>query len=181
MKSELNVFKDYPYSKRYYLTHPWVWFKHTFDNFRAAWQRATKGYCNGDVWDVDHHWLRIMPAMLNELAEKGIGYPGIEPFDTPEKWKAWLHVIGKRLEALQDDWAETCNEYEKAYFKAIDEYHTWSYPHPNITTTSTYTDEDIKELHDKWLNRVNELNELQREETIAVFTELAEHLYQLWT
>ena len=181
MKSKLNVFKNYPYTKYYYLTHPWVWFKHTFQNLRDAWQRATKGYACSDIWDLDHHLLRLLSTTLRDLAANGDSYPGNEPFETPEKWETWLTNMATRFEALQTDWAETRNEYEKTYFKAMKDYHTWSYPHPNITTTFTYIDEDIKELHDKWIARVNELNAAQQEETIAVFTELAEHLYRLWT
>jgi len=30
----LNVLKDYPYSKKYYLLHPWKFFKHTYCNIK---------------------------------------------------------------------------------------------------------------------------------------------------
>lgn len=181
MKSELNVLKDYPCRTRYYLLRPWVWIRHTFDNFRAAWQRATRGYSVSDVWDIDHHWLRLMPAMLRELAEKGQSYPGREPFETPEKWESWLNEQADILESLQEDWAETKNEYEEEYFHALESHRRVRRSNPDSVTYDTRNDEDIEALHDKWLARVQELSDQQKETTIKVFSELGRHLYQLWS
>lgn len=176
---ELNVLKYYPYRKRYYLTHPWKFISQTFDNFRAGWQRIVKGYANRDVWDLDHYWLDILSHELRFLAENGSAYPGTEPFETPEKWHQWLNGIADRLDALQEDWAESRNEYEQQYFKAMEEYRTVSFTDTGAIIT-TYNDDDIKELHDRWLARMDELNEAQMQETIDVFEELGRHWYLLW-
>ena len=84
------------------------------------------------------------------------------------------------LRELQDDWAESRNEYEKTYFKAMNERRAATY-NSNGNISVTYNDDDIKELHDKWLARVHELNEQQQELTIKTFTEIGRHLYQLWS
>ena len=60
---KMNVFTFYPYAWRYYLTHPWVFFKHCFRNFKMVWQRATKGYCDYDVWDFNISFLKTVPAV----------------------------------------------------------------------------------------------------------------------
>jgi len=182
MKYDLNTLTEFSYSKRYILTHPWVLIRQAWRNICNAWQRATKGYCTADAYNMDSYLLAIMPQMLEDLRDDPCGaYPGNEEFPTPESWEQWLTNLANTLRELQDDWAESRNEYEKQYFKAMEDYHTWSCPHPNITTTSTYNDEDIKELHDKWLNRVQELNQQQAELTIKTFTEIGRHLYTLWS
>ena len=164
----LNVFY-WSYTKRYYLLRPWKWVKDLFDNIKAAYQRAVRGYAERDLFSWDSWFLTIAPAMLLDIAScKYGGYPDIEPFDTPEKWEKWLQSIAFRLTALQDQWAETSNEYEEQYFDTLEKYR------------GCENDTELGELRQKWLNRCKELNEQQDEETKAVFNELAEHLYQIW-
>lgn len=177
MKSKLNVLNDYPYSKHYYITHPWKFFAHMWDNWRAAWHRITKGYCASDIWDFDHYLTTLLPAMLRELADNSIGYPGVEPFETPEKWKDWLLGMADKLELLQEDWAETRNEYEELYFHALDLHRKAD---PSTATYDTYNDEDIEKLRKKWLARINELNYEQQAFTIKTFEELGRYLRLLW-
>ena len=38
-------------------------------------QRATKGYCVGDLWNMDDYLLDLIPAMLKEFADKTQGFP----------------------------------------------------------------------------------------------------------
>ena len=178
----LNVFY-WSYSKRYYLTHPWKWIEDLFYNIKAAYQRAVRGYADRDLFSWDSWFLTIAPAMLLDIAAcKYGGYPDIEPFDTPEKWEKWLQSIAFRLTALQDQWAETSNEYDEPYFDMLEKYRV------KTNETGTYivkyegyeNDTELEALQQKWLNRCKELNEQQNEETKAVFNELAEHLYQIW-
>ena len=181
MKYDTNVLKEFGYSKRYILTHPWILVRQAWRNLRNAWQRATKGYCKADAYNMDAYLLAIMPQMLEDLRDDPCGaYPGNDEFPTPESWEQWLTKMADTLRELQDDWAESRNEYEKQYFKAMNERRTVAHNNDgNISVT--YNDDDIKELHDKWLARVHELNEQQQELTIKTFTEIGRHLYQLWS
>ena len=169
----LNIF-TWPYRKRYYLTHPWEWFRTLFRNIRAAFQRIRCGYCSYDVYDLDHWLLDILPPMLRDIANSEIGaYPGIEPFETPEKWKAWLLDLAARFEELQTDWAETRNEYEEEHSKALND--------ARVIQGNVIQYGDIpQELHDKWLARIQELNEEQQKATVEAFKIMSEHFYQLW-
>ena len=116
-----NVF-SWPYSRIYYLTHPWKWFAQLWKNLKCGWQRATKGYCDYDVWNMDSWLLELLPPMLRELANDPVGaYPGVEPFETPEKWHYWLLKMAVRFLELQDDWTESRNEYDEEYMRLIDE------------------------------------------------------------
>lgn len=184
MKYDMNVLKEFSYGKRYILTHPWILVRQAWRNLCNAWQRATKGYCKADAYNMDAYLLAIMPQMLEDLRDDPCGaYPGNDEFPTPESWETWLTNMANTLRELQDDWAESRNEYEKTYFKAMHEYHTVSFKNDDGTTVvcSTYNDDDIKELHDKWLARIEELNKQQQELTIKTFTEIGRHLYQLWS
>lgn len=174
MKYSLNVWKTYHRPARYYFTHPWIWIKDMYYNCKAARERARQGYATRDIWNLDKWLLTILPPMLRELANDPDGaYPGTEPFETPEKWELWLYNMAKQIESLQEDWAETKNEYEEKYIAL------WAEQHPYHN--QAHSDEELDDLREKWLARVQELDEQQQELTIKVFEEIGRHLYQLWS
>ena len=110
-----NVFKLW-YRPSYYFRHPIKFFKEVAANLKAAWMRATKGYCYTDVWNFDAWFCAVVPLMLRHMAEHGMAYPGGEPFDTPEKWQKWLHNMANTIERLgYDNWLEDNNEYSQLY------------------------------------------------------------------
>ena len=47
-----------------------------FRNFKYMWQRATKGYCDRDVWCMNDHNAQLIHDMLIALADTCHGYPG---------------------------------------------------------------------------------------------------------
>lgn len=110
------------YSKRYYLTHPWVWFRHVWCNLRSAYWRSKYGFCPGDVWEFGYWFIEIAPQMLKYLAENGCGYPGNDDFPTPESWKNHLLSIANLLENAREDVRDQKNEYYDEYMKHIEEY-----------------------------------------------------------
>lgn len=175
-----NVF-EWSYSRKWYLTHPWKWIKELFRNMKFAWQRATRGYCDSDVWSMDSWLLALLPDMLRDLANDPVGaYPGVEPFDTPEKWRNWLFKMAAKFLELQDNWPETRNEYENEYMRLVDESRVIK----NNTTCYNFIFKDkayAEELRQKWLSRIKELNDAQNAATVAAFSELAEHFYALWS
>lgn len=73
-----------------------------------------------------------------------------------------------KFESLQEDWAETRNEYDKLYFDALQEQR------------NSTIDIDIEALRKKWLARLEELNQEQSDFTIKTFEELGRYLYYLW-
>lgn len=107
---KMNVFTFYPYALRYYLTHPWAFFKHCFRNFKMAWQRAIKGYCDYDVWDFNTSFLEIVPAIIKEQMDSD--YFGIPAGKTEAEWRGKLNEI-IRLFTFAREGRE--NEYEFDY------------------------------------------------------------------
>jgi hypothetical protein len=66
-------------------------------------QRATRGWCDQDCWNIDGYITRVLAGMLAHLAEHNQAYPGCPPFETPEKWSAHLRDLSVRLRAWTDD------------------------------------------------------------------------------
>lgn len=86
-------------------------------------QRTTKGYCDGDLWDMDTYLLDLLPSMLKELADRCTSYPadlallGLEegvPHTDEEMSAAYrtkLHGIADQFTAIRTamDEAHCCN------------------------------------------------------------------------
>lgn len=173
---DLNVFNDFPYSKRYYLTHPWMFFKDCWVNLKNAWMRATKGYCYTDLWNADDWFLEIFPKMLRHLAAEHNAYPGSPPFDTSEKWEHWLIEMAENLEYATSDPDEE-NEYSDEFMSMMDHCREVR----KETGAITYELDDVgKELRDKYFNRNKELTDLRQEVLEDTMRELGENLRAIW-
>ena len=71
-------------------------------------QRSVKGFCDGDVWDMDSYLLTIIPAMLDHLAENAHGYPtevtenGVARKMDEKTWPVFLHELSDRFKHIKD-------------------------------------------------------------------------------
>lgn len=170
MKDKYLSVWTWPLRPRYYVTHPWHWFRQLWRNMKAAHNRATKGYCSWDWGDLDVWFIHVMPLMLRDMAMKGYAYPGSEPFETPEKWHSWLYRMADQLIYLQNE--DNGNEFNKPYMDVL-------MKNPAKILTDELSAE-AKELRDKYLNRSEEVylehNKLFKE----TMNELIEHWNCLW-
>ena len=74
-------------------------------------QRIRHGFCDYEVWDISYYLSCIIPKMLRQLANEGIGYKkDYDEFNTPEDWKRYLlntatsfDVLHNRLDYKYDD------------------------------------------------------------------------------
>ena len=152
--SLMNVLNDFPYTKHFYLTHPWKFLQECWWNIKASWSRCIKGYAGRDVAEMDEFLLYLIPAMLHEMAD-GDAYPGNEEFPTYESWQNWCNSLADRFEAVQEKNWDGHNEWEE-------KWHSMSplfIPHPNLTTTYTFTAEEAEEVRAKYYAREKELFE----------------------
>lgn len=128
----MNVLTYFPYTKRYYLTHPWRFFRQCWYNLYHACERVTKGYCGLDVCEMSSFLLELIPNMLDKIKEINVGYPVNM---TEEQWHSTLEEMSKlfRNAVEVDDsdtttLAEECNkpreernpEVMKAYWKEVE-------------------------------------------------------------
>ena len=118
----MNVLKDFPYRPRYYLTHPWKFIDECWTNLKNAWMRVTRGWSYMDLYNMDNYLTDVMIDMLRTLAREAHEYPGIEPFETPEKWTSWLWYIAGELEASKEEFYEGKNEFKEEYYKELDNW-----------------------------------------------------------
>lgn len=166
-----------PCSKRYYLTHPHKWIADIKHNIRDAYRRAKYGWTWSDVWNFYDWFLTIVPDMLHHLAENGCGYPGREPFDTPEHWHEWLHKMADLLESGRDDTQNACNEYYKEYMDHLMENWTartkdengWLHSVPNIS-----------EADKQYFKRAEVIGADAENNVANAMRQLGEHFYSLW-
>ena len=167
MKNEMTVW-SFPYRKSYYLTHPWKWFGQIKRNLNAAYKRTTKGYCFWDWADLDSWFVTIMPDMLRDMAIHGSAYPGVEPFETPEKWHSWLHRMADQLTTCQDE--DNGNEYYKPYIESLT-------ANPKLIKNET---EEMKNLREKYCTRSLEIKKDHDELFKSTMEELVKHWDCLW-
>ena len=85
-----------------------------FRQFKWAYQRITRGFCDFDVWDMDIYLSQLIADEVKHLADTTHSYPGTTEFPTYESWKAYLYKIS---ELLHYSLGELPNEYEEAWMK----------------------------------------------------------------
>lgn len=161
----MNVLTDFPYSKRYYLTHPHKFFKDCYYNIKYAKQRICRGWCWTDMINMNDYLIDVMIGMLRCMARDSSGYPSREPFETPEKWTSWLYYIAGELEASKEENYEKKNEYYESYMKRLD----------NWVANKEFTDEDRK-----YFDREKELAAEAVERRTKALTELVRYFDYLW-
>ena len=179
MKNKLNVLRQFSYSKRWYLTHPWLFFKDCWINLKNAKMRIVRGWCWSDLWDMFDYLLGLLPDMLKTLAARSMGYPGIEPFETPEKWSAWLYYIANELEESKEEVYEKHNEYYDEYMKSLDNWEYKIIVDENGNRTRKIIDRN-EELSKKYFAREVELASDAQKRIEKCFVELGKHFQSLW-
>ena len=167
IKDYTNVLKNFPYSKRYYITHPHKFISECWTNLTNAWMRITRGWSYQDLWNMSDYLLDITIDMLHNLARDGHGYPGVAPFEEPGKWISWLYYIAGELEESKEENYEQRNEYYDEYMKKFDD------PNWNINSPQT-------ELDKKYFARKKELAEEARERRTKALMEDIKFWDYLW-
>lgn len=158
----MNVWR-FPYSARYYLTHPWKWIKQVWRCCRNTYMRARYGYTYSDIWNWDYWFLATAVPMLRYLADHSSAYPGNEEFDTPEKWEKWLHHVADLLESGDEEWQDVHNEYYEEYMKEPINFNA-----------------PLSELFYKYAARAEELSDAGEANIIEAFAQIGKNFYALW-
>ena len=168
---------NFPYSKRYYLTHPWKWFKDLGRNIADAHMRIRYGFCWSDVWNWDHWFMHTTPQMLRHMADHGSAYPGHPPFENPDDWHDWLHHIADLIESGSEDWQDEHNEYHEEYMEHIMEHwNTWTDADGNVHRKPR----EQSELDKKYFARSKELAEQGEINVQEALSEIGKHFYDCW-
>lgn len=139
--NKLNVFNTYFWPWKYPSNWPQN-IKIFFRQFKWAYQRITRGYCDFDYWDLDHYLEELLHQSLKSLADNAMSYPVTTEFPTYEKWQEYLHELSDLFEKSQE-------EYTEGDFKNIyeDEFYNSSIP---ISSTRETRTPEAQEIFDKW-------------------------------
>ena len=182
--NNLNVFRlIHSRSTRYYLTHPWEWFKDLGYCLRDAYQRITRGYADTDWFNMDSHLLELLPAMLKDLATHSHSYPGHAPFDTPEKWSAWLNEMADNLISCREEEIEKANEYYKEYIESFD--FDWDATNKSKDENGFYTitwaeQPNHEEISKLYFARDKELSDAAQQRLEDTLGNLSRYFFDLW-
>lgn len=107
--------------------HPIHNLRQLFRNLRYGWQRAVKGYCDVDVWDIDSWLVDTLPNMLLDLKETHCAYPGENRTDgcscSNEEWE---EILGQMA---YDFWAAGEDRLPNKFDEAVDAIFAQK-PHP---------------------------------------------------
>jgi hypothetical protein len=171
---------NWNYSKRYYITHPWKWFKDLGRNIKDVCMRARYGFTWADVWSWDHWFLHTTPNMLRHMADHGNAYPGHEPFDTPEKWHEWLHRMADLLESGTEEYQDAHNEFRDEYTKELLTGKRWLDEHIDEDGNVHHTLPELSELGKKYWARSKELAEEGEANVAQAMADLGAHFFDAW-
>lgn len=91
------------------------WYK-LGQNKRCARQRARKGFCKRDTYEINSWFLQIMPKMLTYLKEHNVGYPNFVIGEFYDKNKDRIKAISR------DDFMNWMHrdEYKEIYDESSD-------------------------------------------------------------
>lgn len=167
--NNLNVFNT-SYSPWKYPTN-WIRNIRLFGRqFKWAYQRITRGFCDYDVWDLDTHLSELLAQTIEHLAKTSHSYPGTEEFPTYESWETYLMEIANKFKYSL---SELPNEYEDAWLK------TWDNKEFDKIFNGEKTPEEeaiTKDYLDKELANDNLKRKAQNQALIMLF-----HIYNhLW-
>ena len=113
----MSIFTPTGYSKTYCLLHPWAVAAHKLRDIKCAYQRATKGYCFRDIWNIDEWFLEIMPEMLDDFIKTHHGHPSNM---TDEEWIDILQKMSKSLKNAHECNTEFVNPYDEEFSDTLE-------------------------------------------------------------
>ena len=159
MKKEeysLNVF-TYGY---YNWKHPIHNIATFFHNLRRAWQRATKGYCDWDTWDLDQYYIQLIVDSLADFQKETNSYPSEI---SPEEWNK---VLGEIQEHLKE-----------GRFNSHD--NPWADKLPGLDRIND-SDAETNDIRAHFIEEENRLRQLEDEHLHAGLTLLTKWWHHLW-
>ena len=165
VSNKMNVFK-YGWMSWKYPLNWWGNIKLFFRQFKWAWQRATRGFADCDIWNLDNSILNYLSGTLKQLSETAAGWPGNEQFPKYEDWTSFLKEMSEKFVAANEN-----NEYYPT--PMADKWLDWAREH------SDYCPDDNPYVQD--MIQEEQENELKRERDFAeAWSAIGEVFWQLW-
>lgn len=161
---EMNVFK-YGWMPWCHPLNWWGNIKLFFRQFKWAWQRATRGFADCDVWNLDSSILNYLSGTLKQLSETAMGWPGNKQFPEYEDWTIFLKQMSEKFRA-----ADESNDYYST--PIADKWWKWMEEHKGSLEENPYKELMFEEYNE---------NDLKRERDFAeAWSAIGEVFWQLW-
>ena len=174
MKNKLNIFTN-GYMP-WYPRNLWYNIKHFFRTIKWGWQRATRGYSDYDIWDLDVYYSNIMIASLSQFRAEAIGYPGY--MSNIEEWYAILDkIIFLLKQANEDEPLEEKNELAEWYEEYLS---TKTLDFTKVEKINSEDDGETKAKVMQYYKREEELYNIRIQKRKEAFELLAEYFGHLW-
>lgn len=105
-----------------------------FRDLKFCWQRCRRGYCDKDLWNIDHWFLNMIPDMLTQFKETRHGSPGRLGEDYVDEkgilcndscHDRWTKILEEMIFLFQEANEETCqkkNSFEEEHDRICDEF-----------------------------------------------------------
>ena len=167
-----NVFTLYPYSWKY----PSCWLRNIesfFRGFKYTYQRATKGYCDYDLFSISDWFLEVFSNMLKEFADETYSHP----YDMDEK--EW----GKYLVEMREHFLNACKEYENSSPEArkeFDELYKDFSAAEYFKNPELYNTKERKEKIKEYYKKVKEYDNYKQEELKKGMDMFQKRFWDLW-
>ena len=171
----LNVWKMFP-KGRYYLSHPIKYIQDLFYPIRYAWQRCYRGYADIDLFNMDQYLIKLMPKMLDDLADSSVGFPYSQTlgFSNSEDWKSYLKTIAIHFRNADEELCPEKNRYEPIFnYAGVTET---KHPDGSVSITSNAPEE----LRKNYWNRMVEISQYRQRELDKAFDMLHPIFFTLW-
>jgi hypothetical protein len=157
-------------------TYPWKWNTWTgfwrniaqfFDNLSAAWQRATKGHCTGDLWNYDVFLADYLVNTLTAFRNTTQSWNDNE-FDSFEEYIDYIDDIIDELEYARQD-PDNINPY----------YADWMEISQRNIPYAEWTEED-KAIIRKYNEEERHIYLAQKAAMQRALAKLSEHIDTMW-
>ena len=90
--NKLNVFKKPEYKMKFWEYIPWF-----FRAIKYAWQRATKGYCDKDTWDLDRYYTQLFIDTLTFFRDNSYGCPSEYYYENKDGYQTWIDTLNELI------------------------------------------------------------------------------------
>lgn len=168
----MSIFTSTGYCKKYCILHPWEVVIHKIRDIHCAIQRARKGYCYRDLWNIDVWFLDIMPRMIDEFIKIHHGYPCDL---TSEEWEQILN----RMSTCFKDAKDRVFGFDNPYFEEMQIASILENEHFKSTLSNEIKEKnnEIKEKYNKYEEEQRKIYKQNLEEGLDLFKT---HFNDLW-
>ena len=132
-----------------------------FKNIKYIYQRAIKGYCDGDLWDLSFFFSELIPVCLEQFSKVTHSHP----YDTTyEEWQEYLLKIARLIRESVEDSPEIDKKIEEMSNES------------NMSGSRVVFKKDYEELL-KEAEREEEIKKVKRQTAFKMLTERFENLW----